>query len=827
MDNQCDNLFVEVILPLHLPATFTYRVPRIMAKEVTVGQRVAVQFGGKRIYSAVVAEIHTRIPNLKSVKYIISIIDTEPVVYDKHIAFWRWVASYYCCYIGDVLTAALPAAFRLKSESKVIVNPEFEGDISELSRAEIRILEIVSKNESTTIEEITVALKDECNIMTTVQTLMKKQVLVTDEELFDRYKPLKESVISLSAKYRNNDANLQALFAELESNKKFEKQYNALLTYFSLRRGGNYDISKTEILAKGVSLHTLNTLENKEVIKIEKKAVSRLHSNEASLQVDNLILTKEQQAAFDGISSQPEGSVSLLHGVTSSGKTEVYIKLIEKTLQNNKQILFLLPEIALTAQLIQRLEKYFGSKVGVYHSRFSKEERIEIWNKVKGNKPDGYSIVVGSRSAVFLPFETLGLVIVDEEHDSSFKQFDPAPRYNGKDAALWLAKQHNALAVLGSATPSVESYYYAQSHKYALFTLTERYSKIPLPEILIADTKEAARHGKMHSMFSKMLLDCMATALNKGEQVILFQNRRGYSPVVQCDVCGYIPKCKNCDVSLTLHKQSASMNCHYCDAHTALLKVCPQCGSGALRMMGFGTEKIEEELAIYFPKARIARMDLDSTKGKASYQKIIAAFANRETDILVGTQMISKGLDFENVSLVGIMNADNLISIPDFRSYERAFQMMTQVSGRSGRRQAGKVVIQTINPYHQCILDVSKHNFASMFNSQILERKFFRYPPFFRMICISLSHQSKEVLDAAATEYATSMRSIFSNERIFGPVIPPVSRIRNRYINQIWLKLEAKLSYSAAKQEIMRLNEAFSVKEQHRSIRIAIDIDPQ
>ncbi|MDR0790768.1 MAG: primosomal protein N' [Bacteroidales bacterium] len=834
MESNVETLFVEVILPLHLPTTFTYRVPRECAGDITVGLRVAVQFGNKRIYSAIVSEVHNRIPKIQSVKYILAILDSEPIVSDKNIAFWRWIASYYCCYIGDVMTAALPAAFRLKSETKVIVNPDFDGDISLLDTTEQLILSSVSKQESVEISEISKVTAIEKDILPIIQNLIKKQILTTDEELYDRYKPKKEDVVLLLPKYReaaaNEDKNspLQQLFKDLESNRKHEKQYQALLSYFALRLNGNWEVRKADLLSRNVSQNTLNTLQKKEIFICKKKIRSRLSANAASLTLDQLSLTAEQETAFENIMLLPPNKVSLLHGVTGSGKTEVYIKLIEQTLKENRQVLFLLPEISLTAQLISRLEEYFGDKIGVYHSRFSKEERVEIWNKCKeSNLNNRYSIVIGSRSAIFLPFTNLGLIIVDEEHDNSYKQYEPSPRYNGKDAAIWLANQHQAKVVLGSATPSVETYYNCQTGKYALFELKKRYCSVPMPEILIADMKEAKRNGEVHSIFSKLLLDNIAMALQNKEQVILFQNRRGFAPSLQCEICGFVPKCPNCDVSLTLHKTSASLNCHYCDYNKALLKTCPQCGSAALRMVGFGTEKIEEELAIFFPNVRIERMDLDSTKGKNSYQRLITAFEKREMDILVGTQMISKGLDFDNVSTVGILDADSLLRFPDFRSYEKAFQMMTQVSGRAGRRKQGRVIIQTANPYHQAICDVSEHNFISMFNSQILERKVFKYPPFYRLVKIVLSHNDKSLLDAAVADYAAQIRQIFSSTRVLGPQEPLIGKVRNRYILQIWLKLEAKLSYSSAKEEILRLNETFLAADKHKTIRIVVDIDPQ
>ncbi|MDR1005255.1 MAG: primosomal protein N' [Bacteroidales bacterium] len=834
MESAEKSLFVEVLLPLHLPSSFTYRIPREYYDDISVGQRVAVQFGGKKIYSGIVSEVHSRIPQVQNVKYILAILDLEPIISEKTITFWRWIADYYCCYIGDVLVAALPSAFRLKSETKILINTSFEGDISSLSNNEQSIFALLTAEKSYSIAEIAQKTALEKNILPIIQNLIKKNIIITEEELNEKFKPKQETFIYLTEDYRNDKesdqktSRLQDLFSQFEKNPKQKPQYLALLAYFSMREQGSWDVKKADLIAKNVSQNTINTLIRKGIMVCEKKNAIRFRQNATSIDVNNLTLTQEQQSVFDSIVRSPQNKVSLLFGVTSSGKTEVYIKLIRHTIAQNRQVLFLLPEIALTTQLILRLERYFGEKIGVYHSRFSSDERAEIFNKVKNpNKYQRYSVIIGSRSAVFLPFNDLGLIIIDEEHDISFKQSEQSPRYNAKDAAIWLAKEHSARVILGSATPSIESFYNCRQGKYNLFELKHRFLSIPLPQIIISDTKAAKTEGQMHSLFTKTLLDHIETALNHGEQVILFKNRRGYSPQVQCSVCGYVAKCPNCDVSLTLHKNLASLNCHYCDYNQPLIQTCPSCGSSFLKNIGFGTEKIEEELASFFPKARICRMDMDNTRQKNSYLKIITAFENRDIDILIGTQMVSKGLDFNNVSLVGVLDADSLLYFPDFRANERFFQLLTQVSGRSGRKKQGKVVIQTANPQKKAILDVQNNDYLSMYQEQIAERAIFHYPPFYHLVKITISHAEKPRLDAVTEDYFSQIRRIFSTERLFGPVEPQINRIRNRFLSQIWLKLEPNLSYSAAKTEILRLNEAFLADEKNKSVRIIVDIDPQ
>ncbi|MDX9797292.1 MAG: primosomal protein N' [Bacteroidales bacterium] len=818
-------LFAEVILPLPLPSTYTYRVPLEWNDLVRKGQRVAVELGKKRIYSGIIQNIHQNAPKVTSVKYILSILEQEPAVSEISLNFWQWISNYYMCYLGDVLTAALPSGLRLKSETNIIINPNFDGDISNLSDEEAMVLEIVSKKEAISIDDIRnkTSIKE---ILPLLNSMIRQNIILTEEELKNKYRLKVEEYIYLSKEYQE-EKNLKELFEHLESKKTYKKQYEVLLQFLSIAKFRDAEIKKNDFTnLANISASSLQTLIKNNVFTIEKKTQSRLTDRSSALIENNLILSQEQEYVFNQIIDNWEKKpVSLIHGVTGSGKTEIYIKLIQKVINEGKQVLFLLPEIALTSHLIYRLEKYFGNRIGVFHSRFSKEERVEIWNKVKNPiRSSRYDIILGSRSSVFLPFSDLGLIIVDEEHDPSYKQYDPSPRYNARDSAIVLAQLYGAKTILGSATPSLETYFNAKEGKYEFLELRKRYSGTLLPEILVADIKEALKYKEMHSHFSKLLIDNINEALKNKEQVILFQNRRGFARYLQCEACGSISSCKFCDVSLTYHKQSESLKCHYCGYSTTINEQCVECGSHKIKMVGFGTEKIEEDLNIFFPEAKIARMDFDTTKTKNAYENIINDFQQRRIDILVGTQMITKGLDFDNVSVVGILNADSIINFPDFRSYERAFSQMVQVSGRSGRKfKQGKVIIQTFNPYHQSIRDVIDHNYVSMYESQILERKVFKYPPYYRLIKLSLLHKEKTTLENYAGEFGIRLREIFGG-RILGPEFPLIPRIKNNYTMEFWLKIEKDISFSQVKAEIKILVEKFL--SSHSKLRIIADVDP-
>ena len=662
-------------------------------------------------------------------------------------------------------------------------------------------------------------------IMPIIKTMIEKRVVLMDEELKQRYTPRKAAWLNLAPQYQDDEAKKE-LFDSLERRSTLHKQLLVLMQFMQLSGMGIKPVKKKELTDnKELSVSALETLIKKGVFEVDMVEESRLSSGTRCDDAADIQLNDEQQAAYEALRSSRQ-SVGLLHGVTSSGKTEVYIKLINDALRDDKQVLMLLPEIALTAQVINRLRRYFGQQVGVYHSRFSTQERAEVWNRTMDKGPGGFRLLVGARSALFLPFWNLGLVIVDEEHDGSYKQNDPAPRYNGRDSAIWLANQWGARTVLGSATPAIESYFNAASGKYAYAQLRHRYGGIQMPEVMCVDMKEAQRRKEVKMNLSDFLISHINKALEANEQVILFQNRRGFSLRVECDVCHYVPQCRNCDVSLVYHKATASLRCHYCGYSIPVPQECPACHSSRLKMRGFGTERIEDDLAILFPDARVARMDLDSTAQKSRYMEIINDFEDHKIDILVGTQMVTKGLDFAGVSVVGILSADNLISFPDFRAYERSFQQMTQVSGRAGRRgKRGKVIIQTYQPYHQAIRDSMDNNYESMYKSQIVERRVFKYPPYYRLINITVRHADEETVSRAAAMLAALLRQQFGG-RVLGPEFPSVSRVRNQYIKRIMLRFAQGEAIAEAKRLILKQADAVMGEKSFGRVQIIFDVDP-
>lgn len=816
-------LFVDILLPLHIPEYYTYRVPKELNDFVNVGQSVVVEFGRKKLYSGLIRRVHQKPPPFARVKYIQSILEESPIVTESQFEFWEWIARYYMCYLGDVMAAALPVGFRLESESHILIHPDFDGEISALTKNETEIVLALTHNESLTIKDI-IKITGFQKVFPLLQTMKEKGIIVLQEEMESRIKPKTETYLALSETYRI-EQNLQTLLEQLEQKKTTQKQVNALLVFLK-EKTEDFSIKKEILLDNNVSVSTINTLIKNGIFVVENRVKSRFAEYREQSSPNEIVLNNQQQQAFDNIISQwNEKSVTLLHGVTSSGKTEVYIKLINEVLKQDKQVLFLLPEIALTAQVVNRLRKYFGNTVGVYHSRFNINERAEVWRKIM-DKENGFKIILGARSSIFLPFHQLGLIIVDEEHDTSYKQIDPAPRYHARDAAIYLARQHRCKTILGSATPSLESYYNAKEEKYQLVEMPERYGGILMPEVFVADMKEATKKKEVRSHFSLFLLKHITEALKSKKQVILFQNRRGFALRLECDACHWIPECQNCDVSLTYHKGSNVLKCHYCGFTATPPEKCPACGSPMVKMKGFGTEKLEEEMQIFFPDARIARMDLDTTRKKNSYEQILQDFEEKRIDILVGTQMVTKGLDFENVAIVGIMSADNMISFPDFRSFERSFQQMVQVSGRAGRKgERGTVIIQSFNPYHQVIRDTIDSNYLSMYKSQITERQVFKYPPFYRFIKITLKHPNEERLNDGAAFFAQKLRNVF-NKRILGPEYPLVPKVRNNYLKNIIIRIEKDISYAHAKDRIWEVIESFGKEKNFSSIVIAIDVDP-
>lgn len=815
--------YVDVIVPLPLSSTFTYAVPEAMTDTVQIGMRVVVPFGKKKMYTAIVCMIHSNEPILYEAKEIICTLDNEPILRYPQLKFWEWMSNYYQSAIGDVYQAAVPAGLKLESETQVRVNPDYESE-SSLTEKEYKLLDALSDGKIQSVSDLN-KLTGMRDTLPLLKTLMEKGAVEVSEEITEKFKPKTESYIKLSA-YASDENNLRDIFDKLT---RAKKQLEVLMTYIELSRclskTNIREVSRKELQEKtNAATANISGLIERGVFEAYSKETGRLDYSDVNTEEMNP-LNEFQQEAMNNINRQfTEKQVVLLHGITSSGKTEIYIHLIDKVIATGKQVLYLVPEIALTTQLTSRLKRIFGKRLGVYHSKFSDAERVEIWNNVLLNKT--YDVVIGVRSSVFLPFRQLGLVIVDEEHENSYKQYDPAPRYNARNAAIVLASMHGAKTLLGTATPALESYYNSQNGKYGYVALNQRYQEIELPDILIADTKEAYRKKEMEGHLTPLLSDKITKALNNNEQIILFQNRRGYAPFLECKGCAYVPKCKNCDVSLTVHKFSNKLTCHYCGYTENIPSVCPVCKTPGLVDKGFGTEKIEQEIQEAFPGAKVARMDLDTTRSKKGYDKIISDFELGKVDILVGTQMVTKGLDFERVSLVGILNADNLLNFPDFRAHERAYQLMAQVSGRAGRKnKRGTVVLQTSNPTHPVIGQVLRNDYTAMFNTQCDERRQFSYPPYFRLIEITLRHRDSSTLNHAAEEFGVNMRKIFGT-RVLGPTIPPVSRIQNMYIKQILLKIETTASAEKAKQILGEITSALLSQNPYKAVRISIDVDP-
>jgi primosomal protein N' (replication factor Y) len=813
-------LFVEVILPLAISKNYTYRVPFEMNDDVVIGKRVVVQFGKSKLYTAIIAAISGTPPEKYEAKYIIEVLDEKPLVTIQQLKFWNWLSEYYMCNVGEVMQAALPAALKLASETKIVINKGFEYDRASLNDREFLIVEALDIQPELTVNDIAKLLGQK-TVMPILKLLFEKNVIHISEEVSQRYKPRKRTFITLNPVYHNQD-NLKALFGILE--KRAPKQADALLAHLKLSRYQKV-VSKTELIEEsGAGPASINSLIEKEVFIAEEKNVSRL-SEEDEEAYKNFELSGEQQRAFASINTQFEQKdVVLLHGVTSSGKTQIYIRLIEDMIAAGKQVLYLLPEIALTTHIIERLRQYFGVSIGVYHSRFNDNERVEVWQKVLNNE---YKVVLGARSAVFLPFVDLGLIIVDEEHETSYKQFDPAPRYNARDAAIFLANMYQGKVLLGSATPSFESYFNARTHKYGLTELTERYGGVELPQVEVVSIAEETKKKTIQSHFTSVLMRDIQQAIANKEQVILFQNRRGYAPVLLCKICAYTPKCINCDVSLTYHKNTHKLHCHYCGYKEDTPSICPACGSTHLEYKGFGTEKVEDELSLLLPDARIARMDLDTTRSKNSLQNILNDLEEKKIDVLVGTQMVAKGLDFAEVTVIGIINADSLLKFPDYRANERSYQMLAQVSGRAGRRgKQGKVVIQTYDTGHRVIKQVIENDYKDLYFTEMEERKSFKYPPFYRVINLDVKHKDPEVANNQAIYLGNELRKHFG-DRVIGPESPLISRIRNYYIKSIMLKFEKDgVSILKAKSTLREVIIQFQTTKLSKGSIVQPDVDP-
>ena len=808
-------IFAEVILPLALPTTYTYAVPAIFADKIKQGCRVEVVLGKNKRYAGIIKTI-TSVAPAYTTKEILNILDDEPVLYPEQLQLWNWMHHYYMCSEGEVMAAALPAHFKLSSETILLYNEDYGDDFTGLSNDEYVVAEALLIKKQLNLSEVQQVL-DVAHVYPVIKKLIDKKVCIVWEALSERYKTKKENFVLLNPEY-NNEAAMQEL---LNNWTKAPKQMELLLSYLLIIKTAG-EVTQAELLKKsGATAAQLNGLVEKKIIRIEKRSVDRIKSIPKAMQVE-FTLSAAQEIALQQLQDNFNNkNVCLLHGVTSSGKTQIYIKLIEAYYKQGKQVLYLLPEIALTAQMIRRLQLHFGGNIAIYHSKFNNNERVELWNKIKTGE---IRIVLGARSALFLPFKDLGLIVVDEEHDPSFKQQDPAPRYNARDAAVFYASLFNAKVLLGSATPSIETYFNAQKGKYGLVELNERFGGINLPTIEIINTREVVQKGKV--MLSPQLKEAIQKTVANGRQVILFQNRRGYSPYIICGSCGYLPQCINCDVTLTLHKYSNKLHCHYCGTTYPKIVACPACGNVNWAEKNFGTEKIEEMIEDEFPTLKVARMDMDSVRGKSAHDNLIKLFEQQRIDILVGTQMVVKGLDFEKVSLVGILDADGLMSFADFRVNERAFQLMEQVSGRAGRKdEQGKVLIQATQINHPVLKFVKDHDYKKMYDFEITNRQQFFYPPFSRIIEITLKHKLKEVVDEAAKKLAQALQKDLK-DFVIGPAAPVVARVRNQYLMELLIKLPLDMKQIQQFKKIIRNHfNLLLTEKQFKGVVMIADVD--
>ncbi|MBX3164780.1 MAG: primosomal protein N' [Bacteroidetes bacterium] len=834
--------FIDVIVPLSVPNKYTYRAPKQMNDELAVGKRVLVQFGKSKIYTGIIYRIHSEAPKQYEAKYLEAVLDETPIVTETQLKFWDWISFYYCANPGDVMNAALPSGLKLSSTSHLQLNPDFnfeETAHTHFTEREHSLLDTLHATPNLSFDDAANLLNIK-SVQTIINNLLKKNAVQVYEDVKDKYKPKLQSFIKLNENY-NNETLLHDTLNQLE--KKAFKQAEALLYFLHLKKAQNDDWLKKSTLLKKSENGAINALVKKNIFVEEQFEVGRLLF-EKGKNVSKQLSAQQQTAYTHIVSAFEKNKPALLHGVTGSGKTEVYIELIKDTLKQNKQILFLIPEIALTTQLITRLRAVFGEIVGVYHSRFSENERVEIWNnvlhqfKVQSSKfkvaesqnfklqTSNFSLILGARSSLFLPFSNLGLIIVDEEHDNSFKQHDPSPRYHARDAALYLATLHKANVLLGSATPSVESLYNVAQQKYELVELKNQFVESGGTLVEVCDTLRFEQTNQMKASLTPPLFEAIEKALAKKEQIILFQNRRGFAPYTECRQCGHVPHCVQCDVSLIYHKQQQKLICHYCGYSITPPKTCTACGSNQLHYKGMGTEKIEEDVEILFPKAKIARMDLDSTRSKYAYKQLIDDFENGQIDILIGTQMVTKGLDFNNVSVVGILNADSILNFPDFRSFEKAFQLITQVRGRAGRgTEKGKVFIQTSQPEHKVIKSIVENTAQEFLNETLAERQHYHYPPFSRLIEITVISKDLNEVNHLSKELFLLLKPHFS-ENLLGPEFPLISKIKNQYHKHVLIKSSKQHTPLSVRQLIFSsLNELQSNYKNWR-YKVAIDIDP-
>lgn len=815
---------VEVVLPLPLHATFTYRLPPEMRGQAGIGFRVIVPFGNKKFYTGIVVGLPLKAPEGMDLKEVAMVVDTTPVVRHPQTKLWEWISDYYLCALGDVYKAAVPAGLKIESETFVELNPDF--DLSEeppVDQREASVVQLLDHEGQLTVAEIVKRL-DQKGIAPLVNRLIERGVLIISEKLVERYRTKKESYVAV---VDPTPGGIAAAFAAVKGANKQETLLLALMELSGVQRGEKTEVRREELLKRsGVSPAILRAVESKGVVRVYKKEVNRFRFEGTPLgKLPRL--TEKQGDALDAIHRSWLGKdVTLLHGVTSSGKTEIYIHLINFVLNRGDQVLYLVPEIALTTQLTRRLQNVFGDRVVIYHSKFSDNERVDIWKRLLHSTVP--TVVIGVRSSVFLPFAKLGLVIIDEEHESSFKQYDPAPRYNGRDVAMVLARMHGAKTLLGSATPSVETYHKAGTGKFGLVTLSARFRDVKLPTISLVDMQLARKNKETRGAFALQTVRYAREALDKGSQVIFFQNRRGYAPMARCKACAWVPRCEHCDVSLTYHRNLRQLQCHYCGAVYPLPNICPQCKEPALEIIGYGTERIEDEVGGIFPDRKSLRMDLDSTRNKDAYEKIIDDFCDRKADILVGTQMVTKGLDFGGVDMVGVLNADAVLNFPDFRSGERAFNMLEQVAGRAGRRDGaeGKVVVQTAMPGHPILRFVTTHDYAGYFAREIGERERYFYPPFCRVIYIYIKHRDSGRLRVVADNYARVLRELLGR-RVYGPEEPAVGRIQGLYIRKIMLKIENNASVAKIKELLRDTYVNMHSLPEMKGTVVYYDVDPQ
>lgn len=817
--------FVDVIVPLPIANQYTYSLPAEMEEMVQIGCRVVVPFGRKKFYTAIVTKVHYAAPEGYETKEISEVLDSAPVLLPRQFEFWQWLAEYYLCTLGDVYKAAIPSGMKLESETLVEYNPDFEAS-APLSEREQKILDLLSLDTEQCVTQLE-KVSGMKSILPVIKSLLDKEAIFVKEELKRNYKPRTEARVKL-ADAEMDEVRLQKVFDELA---RAPRQLAVLMKYVELsgwvaQGSALKEVTKKELLEKsGSSVAVFGGLVEKGIFQVYHQEIGRLDKARLITGDINPLNAAQQQAYDDILQSFREKNVCLLHGVTSSGKTEVYIHLIQEVLKTGKQVLYLLPEIALTTQITERLKRVFGHRLGIYHSKFPDAERVEIWQKQLHE--ESYDVILGVRSSIFLPFRNLGLVIVDEEHENTYKQQDPAPRYHARSSAIVLASMFKAKVLLGTATPGIETYFNATLGKYGLVELKERYKDIQLPRIELVDIKQLAHQKRMQGPFSPTLVKEIKEALDRKEQVILFQNRRGFAPMIECHTCGWVPKCKNCDVSLTYHKGLNQLTCHYCGYAYQIPRSCPACSGVELMHRGFGTERIEDDIKLIFPEAKVARMDLDTTRTRTAYEKIIADFEQGKTDILIGTQMVSKGLDFDHVSVVGILNADTMLNFPDFRSYERAFQLMAQVAGRAGRKdKQGLVILQTKSPDLPVIHQVINNDYEQLYYDQLAERQMFKYPPFYRLIYVYLKHRKEDVLDLAADAMGTRLRSGLG-DRVLGPDKPPVARIQTLFIKKIIVKVEQNASMAKVREYLLAVQRAIIEDERFRSLLVYYDVDPQ